>query len=51
MYDVLVITFLSGLPGLRLGSNILGGLLFDFMLINLFTFVFGFVPLAMILAN
>ncbi|AJU16068.1 F1F0 ATP synthase subunit 6 (mitochondrion) [Saccharomyces cerevisiae YJM1418] len=45
--------------GLRLGSNILaghllmvilGGLTFNFMLINLFTFVFGFVPLAMILA-
>lgn len=43
--------------GLRLGSNILAGhllmvilagLLFNFMLINLFTLVFGFVPLAMI---
>ena len=29
---------------------ILAGLLFNFMLINLFTLVFGFVPLAMILA-
>nr|YP_009310824.1 Atp6p [Saccharomyces uvarum]YP_009310837.1 Atp6p [Saccharomyces bayanus]AOT85145.1 Atp6p [Saccharomyces uvarum]AOT85158.1 Atp6p [Saccharomyces bayanus]QBC73587.1 ATP synthase F0 subunit a [Saccharomyces uvarum] len=45
--------------GLRLGSNILAGhllmiilagLTFNFMLINLFTLVFGFVPLAMILA-